>query len=520
MKRSLGGGDSHGRGWNRLRQGSILLLVLIIIPVLALGAYSYTHWMRSEARGAMAHLQMSQSLWLAHSGIEQTQALLSDPANTEPGAIELENNPSLFSKVVVTPEFRSSQGMFSLVAPPLEANSSNIRYGLTNESAKIPLHRRSILFQGSEDQQRERLSALPNMTPELADAILDWIDKDDETRVGGAEADYYLSLPNPYSPRNSSPRTIGELLLVRGVTPWLLFGEDANLDGVLNTNENDGAKSWPPDDMDGTLDTGWYPYLTIYSAASNVNPEGEPKIDLNSDLNSNKEKLIELFGQEWFDFVAAWKQEKKGKKIRAVSDLIDAKVEVKQQGGPNGGGSPIPGLNPGGQPQKKTIESPWKSAGVSEYLDKALSNLCTSLPAKRPERVTGLIDITRAPFPVLRALPGIPEETAQSIAGAAQGRPTGDASPAWLLVDGVVTLDQFRKIEGMITTQSRVYRVESVGFFSQPGPVARVEGVIDATRSPARVLYRRELLSVGSGYPYEMLVGGMTSALPMASMMP
>ena len=344
MKRAIG------------RRGSILLLVLIIIPVLTLGAYSFTHWMRSEARGAMTHLQSTQALWLAHSGIEQAQALLSDPATVEPGSMDLENNPGQFSRVVVVADFRSTQGMFSLIGPPREAGSFDIRYGLTNESAKIPLHRKSILFQGKEEEQRDRLSGLPNMTPDVADAILDWIDKDDTARASGAEADYYLSLPNPYSPRNSAPRTLGELLLVRGVTPWLLFGEDANLDGVLNTNENDGNRSWPPDNQDGKLDTGWLPYLTIYSAASNLTPDGSQRIDLNGDINSSKDKLVELFGQEWFDFVTKYKENKKGKKIRSVSELIDAKVEVKQER--NSPGGPLAGLIPGGgqggEGEKKT----------------------------------------------------------------------------------------------------------------------------------------------------------------------
>ncbi|MBY0585716.1 general secretion pathway protein GspK [bacterium] len=499
------------------RRGSILLLVLIIIPVLSLGAYSFTHWMRSEARGAMTHLQTTQSLWLAHSGVEQAQALLSDANTIEPGAVDLEDNPSLFSRILVAPEFRSMQGMFSLIGPPREVDSSNIRYGLTNESAKIPLHRKSLLFSGKEDDQRLRLSGLPNMTPELADAILDWIDKDDTPRVSGAEADYYLSLANPYSPRNAAPRTLGELLLVRGVTPWLLFGEDANLDGVMNPNENDGERTWPPDNQDGKLDTGWFPYLTIYSAASNLNPDGSQKIDLNGDLNSNKEKLVEKFGQEWFEFVTKYKENKKGKKIRAVSELIDAKVEVPNDENSPNGPPGTPGNRPGG---KKTIESPWKSAGTSQYLDDALANLAVSTPGSRPERVRGLIDVTRAPFAVLRTLPSLTEQNAEAIAGAARGRALGDKSPAWLLTDGLITLSQFRQIETLVTSQSRVYRVESVGFFSQPGPVARVEAVIDATQSPARVLYRRELLSVGNAYPYEMLAGGTTSALPSSAVAP
>lgn len=497
------------------RRGSILLLVLVMVPALALAAYSFTHWMRAEARGSVAALSATQAQWLAHSGIEYVQAVLSDPARTEPGAEDLENNLQLFSRIVVAPQFRSQQGFFSIVAPSLVPQSSEIRYGLMNESAKIPLHRRRYLLQGKIEEQRERLLVLPNMTPELADCLLDWIDKDNETRPFGAEADYYLSLPQPYSPRNAAPRTMGELLLVRGVTAWHLYGEDANLDGILNPSENDGDRSWPPDNADGNLDRGWFPFLTIYSATLDTNPDGEAKIDLNSDLTSSQAKLVELFGQEWFDFVTQWKVANAGKKLRAVSDLIDLKIDQKNQQDTPAATPALAFLTGGdgkGEKKPQVTESPWKSQNVSEYLDQALDYLTVDAP-KKSGIVRGKVDVTRAPLEVLRTMPGLKEGTADSMAGAAQGRTAGDRTPAWLLTDGIVSLDEFRKIETLVTTRSLVYRVESVGYLSQPGPTARVEAIVDATQSPARILHRRELISVGSSYPHELLLNGTTSML-------
>ena len=37
------------------------------------------------------------------------------------------------------------------------------------------------------------------MTADVADAILDWIDPDDDPRSSGVESEYYQSLSNPYS---------------------------------------------------------------------------------------------------------------------------------------------------------------------------------------------------------------------------------------------------------------------------------------------------------------------------------
>ena len=58
----------------------------------------------------------------------------------------------------------------------------------------------------------------------IVNSILDWIDEDDLKRTGGAEKDYYLSLTDPYLPKNNEIENIQELLLVRGVTRDIFYG--------------------------------------------------------------------------------------------------------------------------------------------------------------------------------------------------------------------------------------------------------------------------------------------------------
>jgi general secretion pathway protein K len=58
------------------------------------------------------------------------------------------------------------------------------------------------------------------LPPDLADAVVDWMDEDEEARgLGGAEDNYYLGLPVPYRTANQPLHSTSELLLVRG------FGE-------------------------------------------------------------------------------------------------------------------------------------------------------------------------------------------------------------------------------------------------------------------------------------------------------
>jgi len=63
-----------------------------------------------------------------------------------------------------------------------------------------------------------RLLEAVGLNADLAQAIADWIDSDDEALpVAGAEDDYYLRLPAPYRAANQPVVELGELLRVRGM---------------------------------------------------------------------------------------------------------------------------------------------------------------------------------------------------------------------------------------------------------------------------------------------------------------
>jgi hypothetical protein len=67
---------------------------------------------------------------------------------------------------------------------------------------------------------------------EISDAILDWRDADDLVRTNGAEADYYAGKGLPYSPANGPFKVLTELLLVKGISPGLFWGDP--LSEILN----------------------------------------------------------------------------------------------------------------------------------------------------------------------------------------------------------------------------------------------------------------------------------------------
>ncbi len=58
----------------------------------------------------------------------------------------------------------------------------------------------------------------------ITNSILDWIDEDDLKRLEGAEKKYYLSLSKPYLPKNAPMQDMRELLMVRGVSRDIFYG--------------------------------------------------------------------------------------------------------------------------------------------------------------------------------------------------------------------------------------------------------------------------------------------------------
>ncbi len=165
---------------------------------------------------------------------------------------------------------------------------------------------------------RGLLMGLPNMTEQIADSILDWIDEDDQPREFGAENEYYQQLANPYDAANKNLESIEELLLVQGVTPELLYGLDQNRNGVLDPTEASSAIANGQANVSTTGATsgstsisqlGWAPYLTLYSKEKNVDLAGNPRININGqDLTTLQTDLQAVItNEDWVSFILAYR---------------------------------------------------------------------------------------------------------------------------------------------------------------------------------------------------------------------
>jgi DNA uptake protein ComE-like DNA-binding protein len=248
----------------RQRRGFAMVIVLwaVAIAALALAALQVVA-SRQVASGREAAARV-RATWAARAGLEATIARLQSEWEqaTPLGAT------SLVADLAVVAEGTVGRGKYLV----LHESESGTRPGPADGHAKL-----NINYATEAD-----LLLMPDMTEDIAAAIMDWIDEDEEVRLGGAEAETYQSLASGYRPRNGPVRTMRELELIRGVTPEMVRGEDWNQNGVLDANENDGELSWPPDNADGKLDAGWSQFWTAASVSGGLASDGQQRLDLSS----------------------------------------------------------------------------------------------------------------------------------------------------------------------------------------------------------------------------------------------
>ena len=294
-----------------LRSGTVLLIVLVVVALLALGAYTFAELMTIEAKATATFGREVQARALADSGVDLVSSLLLK--RYEPSPKSFYNEPSMFQGVLLRDSTAArGRGRFSVVtSAEWDTSSRTLRFGLTDESSKLNLNTLMKLVTAGTVKAADAetaLMALPEMTVEIADAIIDWIDTDQTQMQNGAELDYYKSLTPPYATKDNYLDSLDELLLVKGMTPQLLFGEDTNHNGVLDPNENDGAASLPLDNADGILQRGWSAYLTIFSREINLRSDGTPRVNINqSDLTALYNAVLAEFDAPTAQFILAYR---------------------------------------------------------------------------------------------------------------------------------------------------------------------------------------------------------------------
>ncbi|MEW6237855.1 MAG: hypothetical protein AB1656_20910 [Candidatus Omnitrophota bacterium] len=416
-------------------RGTVLIIVMWIALGLVSVALLFGNSMMLEYRAAVA----------SEAGLEADQAVESACRYVIYILKNLEEPGTVPSVEDYTPEgaYVGDACFWLIGRSDVEDNSKQPVFGLVDECSKLNLNTAT----------REMLEALPNMTAELAASIIDWRDEDEEASPDGAESEAYLLRSPKYYCKNGNFETVDELNLVINADWTLLYGEDANRNGVLDSNEDDGNASFPDDNRDGRLDMGILEYLTVYSRESNKRSDGTARINVTENNNQELDTLFqETFGED---------------RARQITQAASG----------------------------NTVASVLEYYIRSQMTADEFAQVDDDLTASSDDPIEGLVNVNTASEAVLACLPGIGTENASKMAAYRQGKTDELESLAWV----AEAIDDESAIQAgpYITTKSYQFTADAAAVGRNGKGFRRTAFVIDASGDSPIVVYRRDSSRLG-----------------------
>ena len=209
-----------GKSAVRKSQGSVLIIVLWVIGLLAMFVTAFAFDMHIEARVVSTWRKKLKAEYLAKAGIELARMALletADPEVTNPeisGYVSKGSDSARRSATVAL-----SRGGGAELSRQLAEGTVTVR--IRPENARINLN--SIIDSTSSantaklwDPLLETAGVPFEQRGALVDCLVDWVDQDELTQLNGAESEYYETLTPPYKSKNAPIDTVDELALIKG----------------------------------------------------------------------------------------------------------------------------------------------------------------------------------------------------------------------------------------------------------------------------------------------------------------
>ena len=176
----------------RGREGMALILILWIVTLVGLLVLWTGREVRTVVGGARGFSLAARDYLLAYSGLQEAlvRLTLSDP--------EMRWVPDGTTR-------------------PLRIDGRRLEVSVESEHLKVNVNR------AKEDALVGVLEEVGLAAEEVAQAILDFKDRDNVQRPRGAEEEYYQGLNPPYRPANRPFQVLEELLYVRGIDRDVLY---------------------------------------------------------------------------------------------------------------------------------------------------------------------------------------------------------------------------------------------------------------------------------------------------------
>lgn len=256
--------------------GVALITVILIISILVAAALELNRLSRADIYSASNISDGIKLTYIAKSGFYGAAALL----------INSNNDYETLRDDWAHAEVLSAQ------SKALFANGS-FMVRIEDEKGKIPINKLVtggavnanikdmllLLLKQPEFDLNERKAA------EIVDAIIDWIDENNEITGAGAESSYYASLAAPYAAKNAPLDCIEELLMIRGITYELFAG----------TREKPGLGQYVTIYGTGAININTAPKMVLRALTPDITVELADKMD-----EYRRSKSNNLSSVDWY----------------------------------------------------------------------------------------------------------------------------------------------------------------------------------------------------------------------------
>ena len=192
-------------------KGIALIITLWVLTILSVVAFSFAYLARLEMKISGYERSRLVALGLAQAGIELAIEEIANDLNAydsfdEEWRQRFVDEEGSLREIEIEDEEGEVVGSYTL--------------RISDEEGKININAGDEL---SKERMLDELFRLLDLEEHgaIRDSILDWLDPDDLHRIEGAEDSYYESLDPPYECKDGPLDVLGELLMVKGITPEL-----------------------------------------------------------------------------------------------------------------------------------------------------------------------------------------------------------------------------------------------------------------------------------------------------------
>jgi general secretion pathway protein K len=267
-------------------RGIALIIVMVIVVVFAVLAGGLAYSMKVETKLARNSSWDTELEWMGRSGIELAKFVLSqsgqggqqyDALNQKWAGGTGETNDAL-ADVSLT-DNHLGHGTFSI-----KIKDCDSKFNINLAAMTPEIVNQACVLMGVDAAD----------APRIVNAIVDWIDRDDLTRMGSSdtESSYYESLPSPYRAKNGPIDDLTEMMMIKGITRGMFYGSRGSgtmvSRGIPVSNQFNRRNREEPIYPIGFVDL----FTTVSGRFININTASAEVIQLIPDVDGNLANAI------------------------------------------------------------------------------------------------------------------------------------------------------------------------------------------------------------------------------------